>query len=128
VAVAIDFEAEGLLEGAEGDRARSARLELLGTLEAEGFELEELRRATEQGRLALLPVERVLSGEGPLLTQRQLAQETGLDLDFQSEARRAVGLPDAGPDEAVVTDDEAELARAAAILLDAGLDREASSR
>jgi len=122
--VPTDFEAEGLLEGLESDRARSARLELLRTLEQEGFQLEELRQATEQAHLALLPVELVLAGEGPLMTQRQLTQETGLELEFQTEARRAIGLPAAGPDEPVVGADEAELARAAAILLDAGLDRE----
>jgi hypothetical protein len=65
----IDFEAEGLLEGAEGDRARGARLELLRTLEAEGFKLEELRRATREDRLALLPLERVLEGEGRRYTR-----------------------------------------------------------
>ena len=123
-AVPIDFEAEGLLEGLESDRARQARLELLRTLEQEGVQLEVLRRAVEQAHLALLPVELVLAGEGPQMTQRELAADTGLDLEFQTEARRAVGLPAADPDERVVSEDEAELGRAAAILLEAGLDRE----
>ena len=65
--VAIDFEAEGLLDGTDD---REARLELLRTLESEGFTLEELREAAAQDRLALLPVERVLAGEGKLYTQR----------------------------------------------------------
>ena len=74
-AVAIDFASEGLLDGAGDERAREARLELLRTLEAEGFELDELRRATQEGRLALLPVERVLDGEGPRYTQEELVEE-----------------------------------------------------
>ena len=59
--MAIDFEAEGLLEGAPDERARDGRLALLRTLEREGFGLEELRRATQEGRLALLPVEGVVA-------------------------------------------------------------------
>jgi adenylate cyclase len=124
VRVAIDFEAEGLLEGAGDERAREARLDLLRTLEREGFGLEQLRRATEQGRLALLPVEHVLDGEGPLRCQREVAEETGLDLDFLGEARRALGLPAVDPDAPVLTEEEVELARSAAILLEAGLDRD----
>jgi adenylate cyclase len=122
--MAIDFEAEGLLEGAGDEREREARLELLLTLEAEGFRLDELRRATEQGRLALLPVELVLDSEGPRRRQRDMAEETGLSLDFLGEARRAIGLPDVDPDEPVITEEEVELAHSAKILLDAGLDPE----
>jgi adenylate cyclase len=124
VRVAIDFEAEGLLEGAGDERAREGRLELLKTLEREGFELDDLRRATEQGRLALLPVERALDGEGPLRSQREVAEQTGLDLEFLGEARRALGLPAVDPDASVLTEEEVELARSAAILLEAGLDRD----
>jgi adenylate cyclase len=122
--MAIDFEAEGLLEGAGDERAREARLELLRTLEREGFELEELRRATQQGRLALLPVELVLDTEGPRRSQREVAEETGLDLDFLREARRALGLPAVDPDAPVLTEEEVELSRSAATLLEAGLDRD----
>jgi Adenylate cyclase regulatory domain len=78
--MAIDFEVEGLLEGAPDERARDGRLELLRTLEREGFGLEELRRATQEGRLALLPVERVLAAEGARYTQEEIAQETGLEM------------------------------------------------
>jgi adenylate cyclase len=124
VAMAIDFEAEGLLDDAGDERAREARLELLRTLEEAGCSLEQMREAAQQGRLALLPVEMVLAGEGTRRTQREVAKETGLEFDFLSEARRALGLPALDPDDPVVTDDELELARSAATLLDAGLDRE----
>ena len=70
--VAIDFEAEGLLDGLEDERARQARLELLQSLAEAGFSLEELRQATAEGRLAMLPVERVLAEE-PRYTQRDLS-------------------------------------------------------
>jgi adenylate cyclase len=122
--VAIDFEAEGLLNGLEDERARDARLDLLRTLEGEGFSLEELRRATAEGRLALLPVERVLEAEGPRYTQREICTETGLDFEFLAEARRAIGAPAVTPDERVLTESDFNLARNAAALLQSGLDRE----
>jgi adenylate cyclase len=122
--VAIDFEAEGLLHGAGDERARQARLELLRTLEEAGCSLEQMREAAEQDRLALLPMELVLAGEGPRRRQREVAEETGLELDFLTVARRALGLPAVDPDDPIITKEEVELSQSAAVLLDAGLDRE----
>jgi adenylate cyclase len=122
--VATDFEAEGLLEGAGGERARDARRELLETLEEAGCSLEQLREATEQGRLALLPMELVLAGEGRRLRQTDVVEETGLDTEFLAEARRALGLPAVDPDDPVITEEEVELAKSAVTLLEAGIDRQ----
>lgn len=122
--MAIDFAAEGLLDGAPDERARQARLELLRTLESEGFSVDELRRAAHEGRLALLPVERVLEAEGPRYTLEELARETGLGLEFMEEARRAVGAPAVEPDQRVLTEEDRELAFGAAALMSNGLDRE----
>jgi adenylate cyclase len=124
VPVGTDFEAEGLLAGLDDKRAREARRELLERLEEAGCSLEQLREATEQGRLALLPMELVLAGEGPRRRQSEVAEETGLDLDFLSEARRALGLPAVDPEEAVLTAEEVELAKSAAALLEAGIERQ----
>ncbi|MGA6949198.1 MAG: adenylate cyclase regulatory domain-containing protein, partial [Solirubrobacterales bacterium] len=66
----VDFEAEGLLDGLSG-KAREARLGLLEDLAEDGVPLEELKRAVEEDRLVLLPVERVFE-EG---TERYTAQE-----------------------------------------------------
>jgi adenylate cyclase len=120
--VAIDFEAEGLLDGASD---REDRLELLRTLESEGFTLDELREAAAEDRLPLLPVERVLAGEGKLYTQEELAEETGLDVEFLHEAARALGVPVREPGERTITEEELELSRSAKALLDAGIGREA---
>ena len=123
--VATDFEAEGLLEGAQDARAAEARLELLRTLEQEGFGLEELRRATRENRLALLPLERVLEGEGRRYTREEVADLAGLELEGLLEGRRALGAPTPGPGERVLTEDDLALARQARVLLDSGLSREA---
>jgi adenylate cyclase len=120
--VAIDFEAEGLLEGA-GDR--EARLDLLRTLEQEGFTLDELREAAEQDRLALLPLERVMAGDGRLYTREELAEETGFSQEFIDAAARALGVPVRQPGERVITEEELELSKSAKLLLDAGLGEEA---
>jgi adenylate cyclase len=122
VRVAIDYEAEGLLEGAED---REARLELLRALENEGFTLEELREAAAHDRLALLPVERVLAGDGKLYTKEELCEKTGLDPEFLDEAARALGVPVREPGERAITDEELELSHSAKALLDAGLPQEA---
>jgi adenylate cyclase len=122
--VAIDFEAEGLLDGLEDESARRARLDLLRALERDGFSPDDLRRATAEGRLALLPVERVLAAEEPRYTRVEIAELTGLDVEFLAAARRAVGEPAMDPHERVLTEDDLELARGAAALIAAGLDRE----
>jgi len=120
--VGIDFQAEGLLDGADD---REARLELLRTLEGEGFTLEELRDAAASDRLALLPVERILAGDGVFYTPEEVCDETGLDIDFLNEAGRALGVPVREPGERAITEEELELSRSAKLLLDAGLPKEA---
>src|SRR5689334_12079855 len=93
----IDFEAEGLLDGVDGD-AREARRELLEQLAADGASLEELKRAVAENRLAFLPVERVLAGDGRY-TAREVAEMSGLDPAFQERQLRALGLAIGDPDE-----------------------------
>jgi hypothetical protein len=58
-----DFEREGLLDGLDADD-RDARLDLLRQLAARGVDLEELKRAVAQDRLASLPIELLLRDEG----------------------------------------------------------------
>jgi adenylate cyclase len=118
--VAIDFEAEGLLKGLRGN-ARKARRELLEELAADGVSLEELKRAVEEDRLALLPVERVLEGEGRRYTAAEVAEMTGLERDFLLRQRQALGLPAPDPEDAAFTDGDVEAARRAKAFREAGL-------
>src|SRR5689334_11299119 len=83
----IDFEAEGLLDGVDGD-ARNARQELLEQLAEDGASLDELKRAVAENRLAFLPVERVLAGDGRY-TAREVAEKSGLDPAFQERQLRS---------------------------------------
>jgi adenylate cyclase len=116
----IDFEAEGLLEGVEGN-AREARLELLERLEEDGCTLEELKEAVGAGRLTLLPVERALAGKGPRYTARQIAELADLDIEMLLRFRSALGIPLGDPDEPLGTEADLEAARRMKALLDAGL-------
>jgi adenylate cyclase len=116
----IDFEAEGLLDGLEGE-ARRGRLELLERLAQEGAGLEELREAVAAGRLTLLPAERALAGGGPRYTAREIAESIDLDLDVLRRSTAALGIPNPDPDERSLTDADLEAARRLKAFLAAGL-------
>lgn len=116
----IDFEAEGLLEGVEGEQ-REARLELLQQLAEEGCTLEELKEAVAAGRLTLLPVERALAGEGPRYTAREIADRAGIQLESLQRFSSALGVPYGDPDEPRGTEADLEAARRIKAFLDAGL-------
>lgn len=58
-----EFERKGLLRDLEPTE-RKARLDLLRQLAEHGVGLDELKRAVEQERLALLPIELLLRDEG----------------------------------------------------------------
>jgi adenylate cyclase len=114
-----DFEAEGLLEGLAGE-ARLARLGLLEELAGEGVPLQELRDAVAAGRLALVPVEHAIAGDGVRYTAREIAERTGLDLELLRQFRAALGVPYADPDEPLGTEADLEAAQRTKQILDAG--------
>jgi adenylate cyclase len=108
-----------LRERAEGPatRAESSSEDLA----ADGVQLADLRRAVEEDRLALLPVERVLEGEGARYTAAEVAERAGVSEDFLRRIRLALGLPDPGPDERAFTDQDVEAAKRIGALREAGL-------
>ncbi len=105
----IDFAAEGLLDGLEGE-PRAERLALLEYLARDGVPLSELRRTTASGTVMFLPADRVIAGS-ERYTAAEVAELAGVDLEFLLRARRAMGLPIPEPDEAVYTDADLELTR-----------------
>jgi adenylate cyclase len=119
----IDFEAEGLLGNLTG-KAREARLALLNELVDEGVSLEELKRAVEENRLVLLPVERVFDSGTQHYTARQIAELAGLEQDFLLRLLRALGAPIPEDDQPVYADADLEAAKRAKLFLDAGLPKE----
>ena len=113
-----DFEAEGLVEGLDGEQRR-ARLELLEHLHRDGVGLEDLRRAVAEQRLALLPVERVIAEELEY-TATEVARRAGIDRDFFLAQRRAAGLPIPGPRERAFSEADVETARRTVVALELG--------
>lgn len=116
----IDFEAEGLLDGLDGD-AREARLRLLERLADDGVPIAELRRAVAEDRLALVPVERALGGTGERHTAERVSELAGVERELLDRYWRALGMAVAGEEEAVFTDRDVEAARRIAALREAGL-------
>ncbi|MGH2986222.1 MAG: adenylate cyclase regulatory domain-containing protein, partial [Solirubrobacterales bacterium] len=116
----IDFEAEGLLAGLDGE-ARAARLRLLNELADDGFPVQELRRAAAEDRLALLPVERILSGGGGRYTAVEIAERADLPREFLDRQWRSLGLAVQPDDARVYTERDLEAACRVAKLREGGL-------
>ena len=119
----IDFEPEGLLEGLSG-KAREARLALLRELADQGVSLEELKRAVEENRLVLLPVERVFDEGADRYTAAEVAEASGLGPHFLGRLLQALGAPIPEDDERVYADMDLEAAKRAKMFLEAGLPEE----
>jgi adenylate cyclase len=120
--VSVDFAAEGLLDGLDGD-AREARERLLRRLHDQGTPIEELRRAAAEDRLVLLPAERLIGGE-PRYTAEEIAEKTELETEFMLALRRAHGLPVPEPDVIAFTEADLEATWIAKTFRDAGVKAE----
>jgi adenylate cyclase len=116
----MDFAAAGLLDGLEGD-AREARERLLALLIEDGVGLDELKAAIAEDRLPLLPVDRLLEGR---YTAREIEARTNVSTDLVLRIRRSGGLPEAGPDDRVFSEEDIGLAESIKLFLDAGMDEQ----
>src|SRR2546423_11743165 len=121
---AAQLEAAGLLEGVEGEAARAQRLDLLRQLHDDGFSLEELQEAARAERLALLPLDRILHREDARYTRVELAELSGLPLEFLSRLWQALGLADPGDHDVVFGEPDLEAVKLAAAFPAAGLDED----
>ena len=115
----IDFEGEGLLDGLTGDE-RESRLALLERLADDGAEVEELRDAIDGGRLALMPLERMLAGR-PRYTSEEISELAGVPIDELERQWRSIGLAVPNRDETVMSREDLDAANRMRSILDAGL-------
>jgi adenylate cyclase len=120
--VGIDFAAEGLLDGLQGDD-RVTRLELLEQLAADGISLDELRAATRDGRLLFVGAERMVSGV-PRYSTREVSQRAGVRPEFVMTLRRANGLPVPDVDAVVCSEADIDGAILARRFLESGVSEE----
>ena len=119
----IDFEKEGLLAGCETEDARTGRIQLLESLVERGVSLEELRRAVDEQRLVLLPVELELAGT-PKYSGLEVAELSGVEYQVLEDNWRALGMTVASPDAVAFTEDDLESAKRVRMFLQGGLPEE----
>ncbi|HKG35301.1 MAG TPA: adenylate cyclase regulatory domain-containing protein, partial [Solirubrobacterales bacterium] len=86
--------------------------------------IEEMKDAVAAGRLALLPVERALAGEGKRYTPEEIAQESGVDEEILRRFLTALGLPNPGPGQKILTEADLEAAQSVQAFMENGLPEE----
>jgi adenylate cyclase len=116
----MDWDAEGLLDGLDDAHAREARAQLLDELAEAGVPAQDLRRAVEEDRLVLLPIELSLLSL-PRLTVGEVAEQSGLTAEQVIDSRRAMGLPAVGPEDRVFGEEDVEAAKRLKLYFDSGM-------
>src|SRR3954454_14180915 len=118
----MDFEAEGLLHEIDGEDTEPSK-KLLEQLSEDGVSDDELKKAVEEQRIALLPVERAL-GASRSLTAEDAAERADVSVEFVRRHRRALGLPLNEDDGRAFSEEDVEALEDMKRFLDAGLDEE----
>jgi adenylate cyclase len=118
----IDFAGEGLLDGLDGEQ-REERLALLRDLADSGVPLSEMRRSTAHGGVVLLSADRLIAGT-QRYTAAEVAELSGVNLEFLVAVRRAMGLPIPDADEPAYTEMELESSRNIHVARSAGISDE----
>jgi adenylate cyclase len=110
----------GLIPGHQGDwtPAAAAYVRVVARLRARGHSLEQIKRASDNGQLAVGPIENLLSGPGPRHTLRQAARISGLDAGLIERLYTTMGLTALLDG---LSDEDLEVLKYAAAVLDAGL-------
>jgi len=116
----MDFAQAGLLDGLEGSD-REQREKLLTRLADDGFSLDDLRKAVQENRLALLPVDEVLGGT---YSAHEIEQRSDLPAGMMLRIRRLQGLPEPRLEDKVFSEEDIEAARSTKLFLDAGFSEE----
>jgi adenylate cyclase len=117
---AMDFAQAGLLDGLEG-ADREQRVKLLARLADDGFSLDDLRKAVQENRLALLPVDEVLGGT---YSAEEIEERSDLPAGMMLRIRRLQGLPEPRPEDKVFSEEDIEAARSTKMFLEAGFSEE----
>src|SRR3954447_20198919 len=114
----VDWAAEGLLDGLEGEE-RQSRVELLETLVTEGCSLDDIKRADAEGQLLFMLAGRAIDVEVKF-TFDELVERSGIDEELVARLVRAQGFP-LLRDGRAYTDTDVTTAKAAKDFLAAGL-------
>jgi adenylate cyclase len=116
---------KGLVPGYEGSwtPAAVAYVRVVARLRARGHTLEQIKRASDRGQLAVGPIENLLSGSEERYTLHEASRASGLKASLIERILTTMGL---GPHVAqALTDEDLEMLKYVAAMLDAGIPLEA---
>ncbi len=111
--------ARGLVPGYDGRWTPTAfaYVRVVARLRARGHSLEDIKRASDNGQLAIGPIENLLSGSEATHSLRQATRATGLSGELIKRVHASMGLG-APPD--AISDEDLEMLGYAAAVLNAG--------
>ncbi|HTA05395.1 MAG TPA: adenylate cyclase regulatory domain-containing protein, partial [Solirubrobacteraceae bacterium] len=113
--------AKGLVPGYEGRWTPSAvaYVRVVARLRARGHSLEQIKRASDNGQLAVGPLEHLLAGAEGRYTVREVARETGLEEALIERILTAMGF--GGGSSELLSEEDLGMMKYVAAVLDAGL-------
>jgi adenylate cyclase len=88
-------------------------------LRERGHKLDEIKRASDRGQLAVGPIENLLVASEGLYTLREVARATGLSEGVVERIRAAMGLQPQAPE--LLNEEDLQVMRYVAAIFDAGL-------
>jgi adenylate cyclase len=112
---------KGLVPGFEGHwtPASAAYVRVVARLRARGHTLEQIKRASDNGQLAVGPIENLLSGSEGRYTLREIARASGLEEGLIERILTAMGLSSLSSE--AFSEEDLEMMRYVAAMLEAGL-------
>ena len=112
--------AKGLVPGFEGNWTPSAvaYVRVVARLRDRGHSLERIKQASDDGQLAIGPIENLLSSSGTYHSLRQASRATGLPAELIRQIFTAMGLGPVPPEG--LSEEDVEMMRYAAAVLGAG--------
>jgi adenylate cyclase len=112
---------KGLVPGYTGSwtPAAVAYVRVVARLRARGHTLEQIKRASDNGQLAVGPLEDLLGGSEGRYTLRHVARESGLEEAFIERILGAMGFGTSSSE--LLSDEDLEMMKYVAAVLEAGL-------
>jgi adenylate cyclase len=113
--------AKGLVPGYAGRWTPSAvaYVRVVARLRARGHSLEQIKRASDNGQLAVGPLENLLAGSEGRYTAREVARETGLEEALIERLIAALGVGATAGE--LLSEEDMEILKYVAAVLEAGL-------
>jgi adenylate cyclase len=113
--------AKGLVPGYDGrwTPAAVAYVRVVARLRARGHTIAEIKRASDNGQLAVGPLENLLAGSEGRYTMREVARETGLEVPLIERLLATLGVAAASSE--LLSEEDLEMMKYVAAVLEAGL-------